>query len=240
MRDGPCATKGSTTVKPTKPNMPRWIEKRIGSIGPCARTRSIDQHCPDNHNDPHASSSDLRTGRPRFSDAFRERVPVAAKHTLGAESVPQDSAALNQLRERPTWLFPADACPADVMPIMERELHYDAPGCKADLAACAANCRAHDANACYALALVIQELKACTRRSGCPPAMTSRRSARKPAAAASPSSSCPSTMSAPASALPPSCWDMAAARNRRCAPACAPWLQTSTLRTPAARNRSRL
>jgi TPR repeat protein len=76
------------------------------------------------------------------------------------DSLPlQDRTALEILRARPPWLFPADACPADVMPAAETRLYYYPETCKADLAACAVDCQTNDANACFALALAVQALK---------------------------------------------------------------------------------
>src|SRR6185295_3974088 len=72
---------------------------------------------------------------------------------------PENRAAVEMLRAHPPWLFPADACPADVMPAAETKLYYYPETCRADLTACAANCQANDANACFALALAVQGLK---------------------------------------------------------------------------------
>lgn len=69
---------------------------------------------------------------------------------------PQDQAALDRLRARPAWLFPATDCPADVMPGYDRDSGYVAGRCEGDLAGCAARCEAEDGGDCYALALVLE------------------------------------------------------------------------------------
>lgn len=69
-------------------------------------------------------------------------------------------AALGRLSRRPAWLFPFTQCPADAFPGTEVSLQYQGEACAADLAACIDRCESNDANACYAAALRVQELKA--------------------------------------------------------------------------------
>lgn len=83
---------------------------------------------------------------------------VAWKDTHPAPEA-DNPAALAYLRTHPTWLFPADACPADVMPPVEQRLNYDREGCAADLGRCINQCHNADANACYGLALTLQQRK---------------------------------------------------------------------------------
>lgn len=57
----------------------------------------------------------------------------------------------------PTWLLPADACPADVVP--DEEAHLDTfVGVCQDVAPCLERCEARDPTACYAAALRVQEV----------------------------------------------------------------------------------
>lgn len=83
---------------------------------------------------------------------------VAWKNTHPAPEA-DNPAALAYLRTHPAWLFPADACPADVMPPVEQKLSYDREGCAADLGRCINQCHNKDGNACYGLALTLQQRK---------------------------------------------------------------------------------
>jgi hypothetical protein len=92
--------------------------------------------------------------------AFLQGASIAQGQSSTAEDLtPQARAALTQLRDHPTWLFPAEECPADVMPRSEVTLRYPKGRCKPHLQSCLDDCASHDANACYALALAAQELK---------------------------------------------------------------------------------
>ena len=68
----------------------------------------------------------------------------------------RDSAALDQLRQRPAWLFPVTDCPADVMPAYDEDSHYVEGRCEGDLAGCAERCQSNDGGDCYALALALE------------------------------------------------------------------------------------
>lgn len=61
--------------------------------------------------------------------------------------------------ELPAWLLPADECAADVMAAESQPLKYMSEACTPDVKPCVAECRAGEANACYAAALRLQELK---------------------------------------------------------------------------------
>lgn len=72
---------------------------------------------------------------------------------------PETSAALDALRQKPAWLFPADDCPADVMAVVPLEWHYSLADCQADLEACRARCEAGNGNECFAVAQSVQALR---------------------------------------------------------------------------------
>jgi TPR repeat protein len=55
------------------------------------------------------------------------------------------------------WLFPASACPADVLSPVTQKVRYLGDGCRARVAACLESCRGGDAADCYALALAVQD-----------------------------------------------------------------------------------
>jgi hypothetical protein len=61
------------------------------------------------------------------------------------------------IQNKPGWLFPADECPAQIMPEFEREIEYLNEGCENKPDSCLEKCRREDGNACYALALLLQE-----------------------------------------------------------------------------------
>ena len=69
---------------------------------------------------------------------------------------PRELAALEKLRARPAWLFPAVDCPADVIPMYDKDSGYVAGRCEGDVAGCAERCEANDGGDCYALALVLE------------------------------------------------------------------------------------
>lgn len=56
------------------------------------------------------------------------------------------------------WLFPADACPADVIGARDVKPRLRSEGCDIDLGRCVQRCKSDDANACYAAALRVQEI----------------------------------------------------------------------------------
>lgn len=64
---------------------------------------------------------------------------------------------IETLKNKPGWLFEPDACPAEVMPEIEREVKYLAEGCAGNPEKCLEKCRAGDGNACYSLALALEE-----------------------------------------------------------------------------------
>lgn len=73
------------------------------------------------------------------------------------ESAAREEAALQELRARPDWLFPADECPADVMPQSEKVVDYSSVNCRKRYQACLADCRSGDGLSCYRLAQAIEE-----------------------------------------------------------------------------------
>jgi TPR repeat protein len=75
-----------------------------------------------------------------------------------AQLAAPQAAALDRLRRRPPWLFPAEGCPADVAPAAEQETTYTSEVCVPDLGQCLDRCQENEANGCYAAALRLQEL----------------------------------------------------------------------------------
>jgi len=69
----------------------------------------------------------------------------------------QTQRVIENLQEKPEWLFTGDICPADVMPGFERKIEYKAAGCVDNPDKCLEKCQADDANACYALSLLLDE-----------------------------------------------------------------------------------
>jgi TPR repeat protein len=87
--------------------------------------------------------------------------PVAVQPKSAAPATrPGDpnAAAFDRLRRRPPWLFPAEGCPADVVPATEAETTYLSEVCAEDLGSCLDRCQEDEANGCYAAALRLQEL----------------------------------------------------------------------------------
>lgn len=64
---------------------------------------------------------------------------------------------VENLKSQPAWLFPADECPADLMPDVEKEIEYFSEACANDPLKCLNKCEKNDANACYSLALLLQD-----------------------------------------------------------------------------------
>lgn len=69
----------------------------------------------------------------------------------------QTQKVIENLQKKPGWLFTGDACPADVMPEIEKKIEYKALGCVGNPDQCLEKCRTNDANACYALSLLLDE-----------------------------------------------------------------------------------
>jgi len=69
----------------------------------------------------------------------------------------QTQNVINSLQGKPAWLFTGDACPADVMPETETEIKYLGEGCADDPDECLKKCEAEDGNACYSLAVLLEE-----------------------------------------------------------------------------------
>ena len=69
----------------------------------------------------------------------------------------QTKTVINLIQDKPEWLFPADLCPAEIMPSVEKNVGYPDEKCNNNPLECLDNCRKEDANACYALALHLQE-----------------------------------------------------------------------------------
>jgi len=69
----------------------------------------------------------------------------------------QTQNVINALQQKPAWLFTGDACPADVMPETQLGIAYLGEGCADNPDKCLNKCRENDANACYALAVLLDE-----------------------------------------------------------------------------------
>lgn len=82
---------------------------------------------------------------------------VAVHPDLGAAQSPDVLADLEAAQ--PSWLYPADACPADIMSDDDVDVLYFGDRCIDALDSCLGKCEAGDANACYALALAAQTLE---------------------------------------------------------------------------------
>ena len=76
---------------------------------------------------------------------------VLASSGAGADGVEAE------LRSEPGWLFPASICPADLSLPPEAPVRYLGDHCKPRLGECLEACKRSDANACYALALALQD-----------------------------------------------------------------------------------
>ncbi|MDQ3749300.1 MAG: hypothetical protein M3367_09875, partial [Acidobacteriota bacterium] len=75
----------------------------------------------------------------------------------------QTQRVIENLQKKPEWLFTGDICPADVMPEFERKIEYKAVGCADNPDKCLEKCQADDANACYALGLLLDEQRGTTQ-----------------------------------------------------------------------------
>ena len=85
--------------------------------------------------------------------------------TAGKIKKESDSASIfekvyKNLVAKPAWLVTDEAlCPLDVIPDSETEIEYGSAGCLENAETCFDKCKNNDGNACYALALLIQEKK---------------------------------------------------------------------------------
>lgn len=83
--------------------------------------------------------------------------PVSKEESKKRIAEAETQEVLTALGAKPAWLFTGDACPADVMPETETEIAYFGEGCAEDPNECLRKCQASDGNACYALALLLEE-----------------------------------------------------------------------------------
>jgi len=93
-----------------------------------------------------------------FNNCAQFKFPVLSKvddKKIIAEA--QTQRVIENLQKKPEWLFTGDACPGDVMPEFERKIKYKAVGCADNPDKCLEKCQAEDANACYALSLLLDE-----------------------------------------------------------------------------------
>jgi hypothetical protein len=112
-----------------------------------------------------------QTPRSMIAPAMKALALIAGFVLFASSALPQQSKTpddtlpseseeiLRQIRARPpAWLFPADACPADVMPETEWQADYGPRFCRTHLGSCLEQCREDDASACYALARAIEDV----------------------------------------------------------------------------------
>ncbi len=69
----------------------------------------------------------------------------------------QTQKVIISLQQKPEWLFTDEVCPADIMPDVEKKIEYKAAGCADNPDKCLEKCQMDDANACYALSLLLNE-----------------------------------------------------------------------------------
>jgi len=67
--------------------------------------------------------------------------------------------AYKSLTEKPKWLFEGDVCPFNLIPEFETKVEYLSEGCADDAQVCLNKCKENNGNACYSLALLVQEKK---------------------------------------------------------------------------------
>ncbi|HQU85147.1 MAG TPA: hypothetical protein PKY59_18550 [Pyrinomonadaceae bacterium] len=84
--------------------------------------------------------SQLKTSKPLDSNAIFERV-------------------YKVLQAKPKWLSTSESCPWEIMPKKETKITFLGEGCEKNAQLCLDNCKKNDGNACYSLALLVQEKK---------------------------------------------------------------------------------
>lgn len=82
-----------------------------------------------------------------------QTAPLSAKNDVKLET----QKVIENLQSKPQWLFPADACPVDVMPAVEHSIGYLGEGCAENPEIYLEKCQSNDGNACYSLALFLQD-----------------------------------------------------------------------------------
>lgn len=91
--------------------------------------------------------------------------PVVRSENAEKKSAEILESVYKTLLEDPVWLAEAtDVCPVDLMPQTEVAPQYLSEGCADDASVCFEKCRNDDANACYALALLIEDKKGYAQR----------------------------------------------------------------------------
>lgn len=61
------------------------------------------------------------------------------------------------IKQKPKWLFPIGVCPAEVMPESEIEADFAEESCGQNPLECYERCKNENGNACYALAVLLQQ-----------------------------------------------------------------------------------
>jgi hypothetical protein len=79
------------------------------------------------------------------------------KQLLSPEQI-QDQFNLvkSNIQKKPEWLFPIEICPLDIMPDYETDSNYSVETCDINPLACYENCKNGNGNACYGLAVALQ------------------------------------------------------------------------------------
>lgn len=83
-------------------------------------------------------------------NSFTKSAPQPEELRIATQKV------IENLESQPEWLYPADICPADLMPEIQKEIEYLGEGCANNPLGCLNKCQQNDANACYSLALLLQ------------------------------------------------------------------------------------
>lgn len=89
----------------------------------------------------------------QFKSSIQPNSPEYKKKILGSRT--QD--VIENLKNKPDWLFTGDACPIEIMPESEQGIKFKAIGCADDPDRCLEKCKADDANSCYGLGLLLDE-----------------------------------------------------------------------------------
>lgn len=93
------------------------------------------------------------TGCNQFKSPIQPNSSEYNRKILGS----QTQNVIENLKQKPEWLFTGDACPVEVMPEFEEKIKLKAIGCADDPDSCLEKCEANDANSCYALGLLLDE-----------------------------------------------------------------------------------
>lgn len=82
---------------------------------------------------------------------------VFVKPLTDEEINTQTNEIIQTIKSKPDWLNSRSNCPVDVIPEFEKEIFYLSEGCAKNPQKCFDKCKNNDGNACYSLALLIQD-----------------------------------------------------------------------------------